>query len=177
MNPGIDYGMGQTNIDKKTGIRFGVISMNALNEFAWEEFEPDYGEPTCPKCGCAIQDYSELEDDSEYEEYHECSCADYFCADCLIILGTDEALAEEPICYILDKDGYKAAIDSSNDVFLTRSPYFTYAQFCSPCAPGAGHLEHPCENGIKTYCLDKTWFENNKAPYPVYSVATGELVP
>ncbi len=33
-NGGIDYGMGQTNIDKANGIRFGVIPMNDLTEFA-----------------------------------------------------------------------------------------------------------------------------------------------
>jgi len=30
--------------------------------------------------------------------------------------------------------------------------------------------------GVKTYCLGADWFENERAPYPVYSVATGELV-
>jgi hypothetical protein len=48
---GIDYGMGQTNIDKETGIHYGVISINSLTECAIEDFEADYGEPHCPKCG------------------------------------------------------------------------------------------------------------------------------
>ncbi len=30
-NAGIDYGRGLTNIDPKTGIRFGVISFNAIS--------------------------------------------------------------------------------------------------------------------------------------------------
>lgn len=28
MSKGIDYGMGQSNVDKSTGIRYGVISVN-----------------------------------------------------------------------------------------------------------------------------------------------------
>ena len=51
-NAGIDYGHGQTNIDTKTGIRYGVISqMNILD--AWcEESEPYYGKfALCPHCG------------------------------------------------------------------------------------------------------------------------------
>lgn len=31
MSIGIDYGLGQSNIDKETGIRFGVISQHSLH--------------------------------------------------------------------------------------------------------------------------------------------------
>lgn len=30
-----------------------------------------------------------------------------------------------------------------NDAFIIKSPYYTYAQFCSPCVPGAGNLDNP----------------------------------
>ena len=33
---GIDYGMGRSNIDNETGIRYGVISQNSVNP---DEFE------------------------------------------------------------------------------------------------------------------------------------------
>lgn len=36
---GIDYGMGQTNIDKETGIRYGVINANTLSEHAWDTIQ------------------------------------------------------------------------------------------------------------------------------------------
>lgn len=52
--------------------------------------------------------------------------------------------------------------------------YGTFAQFCSPCVPGAG--DSPLADGVKTYCLGHGWFEDGKAPYAVYSVATGELI-
>src|SRR5437870_3160567 len=47
----IDYGLGRSNVDLETGIRYGVIPSNVIAEFFLDEFEPDYGEPTCPKCG------------------------------------------------------------------------------------------------------------------------------
>jgi len=51
MGRGIDYGMGETNIDRTTGIRFGVISQNDVLQAWADSSEPDYGEPTCGCCG------------------------------------------------------------------------------------------------------------------------------
>lgn len=48
---------------------------------------------------------------------------------------------------------------------------WTFAQFCSPCVPGAGSLDNPVEDGAKTYCLDHDWFDGGVAPYPVFRVA------
>lgn len=43
-NAGIDYGMGKTNIDLETGIRYGVIALNNCNPEWLDYFVPDYGE-------------------------------------------------------------------------------------------------------------------------------------
>jgi hypothetical protein len=59
---------------------------------------------------------------------------------------------------------------------VLKSPYYTYANYCSPCVPGAGNLDDIVEGEVKTYCFGHDWFEEEKAPYPVYSVATGELI-
>ena len=62
-------------------------------------------------------------------------------------------------------------------MWFTRSPYFTRAAFCSPCAPGACHLANPREDGERAYCPGPDWFDDeNPAPFPIYSVATGEIV-
>ena len=164
MSKGIDYGMGQTNIDPSNGIRYGVIPMNSLHEWAWDDFEPDYGEPTCPKCG----NTANLETDK--------SEADYSCESCEYCFNSDEAYGDEPLGHTLESDEYTASVDSYGDVFIMKSPYFTRAQFCSPCAPGACHLDNPTDDGERAYCFGHDWFEGDKAPYPVYSVATGELV-
>lgn len=86
----------------------------------------------------------------------------------------------EPIAHKYDREGYNAFQSADDtDIFIERSPYFTYAQFCSPCAPGAcylrNHLEEMHEDN-RAYCFGHDWFEDGKAPYPVFSVATGELV-
>lgn len=82
----------------------------------------------------------------------------------------------EPIAWTLNKEGYQAEHGEDCDIFITKSPYFTYAQFCSPCAPGACYLLNPCDSGPRAYCFGHDWFQTGIAPYPVYSVETGELV-
>lgn len=71
----------------------------------------------------------------------------------------------------------------SMDLWVFKSPFYTYAQFCSPCAPGACHLSHPLSEEAlrppqnKCYCLGHDWFEDNKAPYQVFRVDNNEEVP
>lgn len=79
-----------------------------------------------------------------------------------------------------DKDGTKLQVAGDGDIFVLKSPYFTYAQFCSPCAPGACYLRSPLDSPVeanKCYCMGLDWFDDdNPCPYPVYSVETGELI-
>lgn len=174
---GIDYSLGQSNFDKKTGIHYGVIQLDSLSEWAIEDFEADYGDPHCPECGGDVKsvDDASLPDTEDWEQArHECE--EYACESCKYVFGSESAFPEEAVEYVLDKDGYVASLDGYNDVFILKSPYYTHAQFCSPCAPGAGHLDNPCAAGPKTFCFGHDWFEGSWAPYPVYSVATGELV-
>ena len=160
MDKGIDYGLGKTNIDPLTGIRYGIIPMNDLNEWAWESFEPVYGPESCPECSSDLVDGEDR---------------DYYCLECKKAYWSDE-LFSDPLGWSLDDGEYKAEYDEHGDIFLLESPYFTYAAFCSPCAPGAGHLRSITPNGVRTYCFGNDWFDGEKAPYHVYSVKTGELV-
>ncbi len=42
MNIGIDYGRGMANVDRKTGIRYGVISQNSVLQAWADSAEPEY---------------------------------------------------------------------------------------------------------------------------------------
>ncbi len=174
---GIDYGMGQTNIDRKTGIRFGVIPLHALHEWAFESFEAEYGNASCPKCGNpAVSSDDGDTDRDEYEEIHR--GREFACDFCAVKFDGQDAFPEEPFGWTLDDTEYKAEYHTDGDVFITKSPYYTHAQFCSPCAPGACHLSHPLEgtDGPKCFCFSHDWFEGDKAPHPVYRVSDGSLV-
>jgi hypothetical protein len=179
MSRGIDYGRGQTNIDLQNGIRFGVISQNAVLQAWADSSEGDYGEAHCPKCGneaIAIDDERVPDLDDGAEDWED-NGRDYACASCKYTFDSDEAFSDEPLGFVLDDDEYKATAGDDGDIFILRSPYYTRAQFCSPCAPGACYLENPCDDGERAYCFSHDWFDDGRAPYPVYRVSDDSLVP
>lgn len=177
MNVGIDYGMGRTNRDPSNGIRYGVISQGSVGQAWYDEAEADYGKPTCPKCGNEVEslrpDYDgDLDDLEQYGH----GCADYVCSVCAHTLDSSDCYGDEPIGWNYDADGYVLTDCLDSDIMVIKSPFYTRAQFCSPCVPGAGNLDSSDEDGAMTYCLGHDWFEDGVAPYPVYSVETNELV-
>lgn len=161
---GIDYGMGQTNIDKETGIRYGVINQKEVLQ-AWV----DSSEASWPCKGC------------EYSPDDDCGQACNMC---------------EPTSYFIDDNEYQAECGEDGDIFISKSPYYTFAQFCSPCAPGACYLINPLDilagypagghnkagvpiDNNRAYCFGHDWFrdtETKKAPYPVYRVSDNQKV-
>jgi hypothetical protein len=121
-----------------------------------------------------------------YPECEEPECKEAECCECDF----------EPIGFKFEGDDYKAFGDEVGDIFVEKSKFFTFAQFCSPCAPGACHLNLPLlmTNGDvahantkadisnpseflnnKCYCFGHDMFADD-APYPVYSIETGKLV-
>ena len=170
MNTGIDYS-GHTGTCNRgpTGIRYGVMSANceSLNDWFWESVEPHYSE-WCPNC-CESLDEGWESAGEETDDYNYC------CPHCGHNIDDGDQYGEEPDANIIQDSEITGFVASSNDIWVTDSPFYTHAQYCSPCAPGAGHLENPCDDGVRTYCLGHDWFDG-QAPYPVYSIKTEELV-
>ena len=159
MKQGIDYGMGLTNVDPKTGIRYGVISQNEVLQSWADSSEPYYPE-VCGYCGNKADNFS-------WEGFICASCGKE---------NTEDELSDltEPGSWYIDNDEYTAESDEHGDIFITKSPYYTKCSFCSPCAPGAGYLMEYHDKGIKAYCFGHDWFDEGKAPYPIYSVETNK---
>lgn len=183
MNYGIDYGRGITNLNVQTGIRYGVISMHAIDPDALADIELNYGDPTCPKCGSNADNYYDAAN-RHYE--HSSGCKDYVCEQCKYVFDSEYAYPDEPVGMEYNAGGYAVEGHNDGDLFVTKSPYYTYAQFCSPCAPGACHLENAlldcdptCVHGHpRCYALGHEWFENNRAPYRVFKVSDdSEVLP
>lgn len=176
---GIDYGRGLTNIDTSTGIRYGVISQHSLASWFYDEYEPVYGPPMCPVCGNEATDASsDFIAADEFEQYNNRGCVDYACYTCKHTLDNSDVYPDEPIGHELKTDEYHAVDCLDSDVMLLKSPFYTYAPFCSPCVPGAGNLDNAArdtDGGIenrwsKTFCFGHDYFENNRAPYRVFRV-------
>lgn len=164
MDTEIDYSMGScVNRDPKTGIRFGVIPAVELGSNWYEDSEAVYVY-YCPKCGKYLRKGSDARR----------------CPACRYNINQDRDFdGTEPEGYKYVREGYKAFQTDPTDIFVEKSPYFTYAQFCSPCAPGAcyliNYLDEPSLNN-KAYCFGHDWFESGKAPYKVYDMKTGKVV-
>ena len=175
---GIDYGStAGSNRDLVTGIHYGVISQHTVGQAWYDGAEPDYGQPTCPKCGSVVKDVSAIEADvSEWLQHRRRGCDDYACEHCEHTLDSQDCFGDEPIGWSFEDAAYRLSDCLDTDIFVSRSPYYTFSAFCSPCVPGAGNLDSPVEGGVKTYCLGHEWFEEDCAPYPVYSVATGKII-
>ena len=74
---GTDWGLGKTNIDTETGIRYGVLNQQHVLEAWADSSEPFYGDPFCPKCNGEVWST----DDSDVSE--DCqNIRDYYCPEC-----------------------------------------------------------------------------------------------
>lgn len=191
-NAGIDYSNGMSNVDTKTGIHYGVISQNEVLQ-AWADSSEPFYVNHCPHCGEVLTQET-LDGLSDGKELP--------CLNCGTSLDESAFDDEQPQSYTLDDGEYIAECGDDGDIFIIKSPYYTYCQYCSPCAPGAGYLINAfkgpksimmdMKNDIihitmyeilaknagfpKVYCFSHDFFDDGKAPYPVFSVKTGELI-
>lgn len=139
---GIDYGMGQSNIDPETQIRYGVISVNSVLQAWCDTSEPNY---PCDDC------------ETPEDERDDCEC--------------------DATSWYIDDGEYQAeTCFDGMEIMIVKAPYFMKGNYCSPCAPGAVSIDAGDGDDNKAYCLGHDWFEEGKAPYTVYSVATGKVV-
>jgi len=187
-----------TNHDPETGIAYGIIPQNDVMPECLDNAEYNYGKPEdydleCPECGEMLS----WDEPLNWGEIVECSA----CSEDVELEIPCEAEANS---FSIERDGYAlqgecGSFTSSFDLWVFKSPYYTIAK-CSPCAPGAGYLKpvdaeeiikgygslaqgimklrahNSMGDGEKTYCLGAEWFEGEKAPYPVFSVETGERI-
>lgn len=105
----------------------------------------------------------------------------YPCRDCQFEQGDDDCQDNscDAVSYCVNDGEYCAESDDYGDIFVLKAPYYTFAQFCSPCAPGACYLENPLsepDNNNKCYCFGHDWFDEGRAPYTVYDIKTGRIV-
>jgi hypothetical protein len=164
---GIDYSLGMANRDKSNGIHYGVISQNEVLQAWADSSEAYYGEPeeaACPECKHIVRVKGK-----EWGDPMKCE----FCDSDFDLELPDFA---DPVSHFIDDEEISAECGESGDIFITKSLYYTRAQFCSPCAPGAGYLMNPCPDGPKTYCFGHDWFEDQQAPYPVFRVSDDSIV-
>jgi hypothetical protein len=165
----------QVNFDPETQCHFGTISYHSVSGDALDDVFTQ-GESLTHKA-CVEQAKSEIRD--ALKNWVRGTHLDRIVDDTFEAIEDDfnDRYEAEDEQFLYERDGYKI----SNSpllvcLFVEKSPYYTYTRHCSPCAPNAGDLDNPINNGLRTYCLGLDWFDQ-EAPYPVFSVATGLIVP
>ena len=181
-SPGICYSY-SANIDLETGIRYGVISQRSCSgdalddilsrgtDLAWKKALTEALADARQEAESRGEDLDDLDEDR-------------------IADRLSDNWESDIRTYLYDVDGYQVTGCLSSDLMVMRSPYYTFAQFCSPCVPGAGNLDNPFSplaaqispaeietmatamGFPRVYCLGPDWFETGKAPYPCFLVKT-----
>ena len=136
-------------------VSYGLISANSLAHWIYDEFELNY-QAYCPHCATELSDSFLEENDLD-----DCICP--HCEE--EITESDDCYGDSPTSQTYEKDGLSLQLMEDNQVWVFTSPFVTNTQFCSPCMPGAGNLDSPCESGPLTFALPSDWFEDNQAPY------------
>jgi hypothetical protein len=182
MSAGIDYGMGTTNMDHETGIRFGVIPSNDIMPEAFDDIASNGDDVDFEAHKDAVKVSLEAAIEAVLNEYnHERSNSSGDMAEDLVDNLEWDGYEGTGDCtrYVYEADGYKLQTCSDGDIFVLKSKFYTFAPFCSPCAPGAGYLRDASDDEMcsKTYCLNSDWFSDEfPCPYPVYEVETGTCI-
>jgi hypothetical protein len=189
---GIDYGHGITNIDTATGIRYGVISQHSIAPEASEDISSggenltyaaavrEAKETIARALRGPLDEFGVLPYVSKYAPTDRQKTEQNKTLDSIVESVWDDIEQDFNDQYQPDSETYRYESDgyvletTDLGVYVIKSPFFTFCTFCSPCCPGAGDLDSPNADGVKTYCLGAEWFENDNAPYPVFSVASGE---
>ena len=168
MSSGIDYGRGMSNIDKETGIRYGVISIRTPMPEALQDIYDAALDANYDAAQAALREYIRNRVLDIFTELRGNA-----------INGIVDSIVES----IIDADGLSEIECAGGDyikygyhihvcettLMILKSPYVTRGRFCSPCYPGAIDLDTPDADGELAYCLGADFFENDKAPYPVLS--------
>ena len=152
---GIDYSLSQSNHDEMAA--YGVISANSVASHIWDILEPTY-QAACPNCG----------DDLDDDQVAILSSDSLPCPSCDEIIEDDQSIyGDEPSGW--QSNDPDLELDYSSDmsvIWVLKSPVAVKSQYCSPCCPGAGNLDSPCDEGVLTYALPLELFDDyNPAPY------------
>ena len=120
--------MNNTNMNTKTGIRYGIISANEIDSDFLADFEPVYSDVYCSNCGEKL--------------------SDVYCSECEA--KNPDFECQEPIAFEYSGKGITATWDTNtNYVTIFKSRAIFKRALCSPCYPNAGDLS--------THCMFKTY--------------------
>lgn len=149
------------NTNTQTGIRFGVIACQNLDQDIVEDLWYGYGavdlsykaareelEETLKREGSALVDDGELDIDdlSDWVDRELEARSDYIQIDEPTIEGTYQGVQ------------YQISwLGGAPLLFVFESPVISRARLCSPCVPNAGDLDNLDDDGVECYGVPAEW--------------------
>lgn len=138
------------NVNTQTGINYGVVSLNSLADWVWDEFfnnGKNLSYEAAWKENLALNNMKE--GDCGYEELQTTFNDGY--------QGDEES-------YELETEGMKLGLSYLGGgalVWVFESPHTSNCRPCSPCCPNAGDLNNKGMGGhIKAYDVPPEWYAN-----------------
>jgi len=132
------------NVNPETGIRYGVVALNSLEDWVYEEFEL-HGKNLTAEYALAESGVDQ-DDDEALQDFWD----DYY--------------PEEEEYELETHDGLKLGLSYLGGaalVWVFESPVTTEARECSPCVPGAGDLDNQETGAFTCYTLPSEWFRQD----------------
>lgn len=124
-----------------TGIAYGVIAMNSLQSWVWDEF---YAHGTDLSFRDAMAEFDAEHPGADEDERQE---------------FIDNLQIDEPE-WELSTDGMRLGISwlgGAPLLWVFESPHTAECRQCSPCVPGAGDLDHLEDGGMVAYTVPDEW--------------------
>lgn len=130
------------NYNGRTGIAFGVVSLNSLADWVYDEFFDHGKNLTAEACLAEFMAENPGADDDAIQSFW-----DHY-------EGSEEN-------YELTTDGMKLGLSYLGGgalVWVYESPVTAECAPCSPCVPGAGDLDTKRAGGMVAYDLPADWY-------------------
>jgi len=146
---------GTANIDVTTGIAYGVVSLNSLEDWVFDEFFDNGRNLTAEGAEEEFvaewdADHPDGDEDDREEALQE--MWDYYD-------GCEEQYSLETDGMILEL----SYLGGAPLVWVLKSPHVRNVRECSPCCPNAGDLDSG-EGNTPTYDLPPDWYLEGKFP-------------
>jgi hypothetical protein len=129
------------NVNPETGIRYGVVALNTLAEWVFDEF---FYHGTNTTYEDALKEWQAENPDADDDNF--------------LWEGDEDSYELET------EDGLKLGLSYLGGaplVWVFESPHTTRARLCSPCVPNAGDLDNRDPNGEECYTLPDDWFNQD----------------
>lgn len=147
------------NMSPETGIRYGIISANALDPEIVNEIQ---------QRGKDVH-YDEARSDVEADVFAACNkymgdWASQYVADKALERFAEQWTDDEPV-HEFDLEGVKGRttwLGGALMVWVFDSPHTGTFQLCSPCVPGGCDLDSPAKSGAIGYDVPTDWRYTNE---------------